>query len=283
MKWLIFIPWSPLHLLSLNYQYDSLYTAFPVCVMWTIFNVSTEFVMTLLLFYFFFWFFDHKVCRILVPQPGIELALPALEGEILTSGPLGKSLHCFLKFVPLTIFYPPFQMALPTLLCYSWVWKRMFTSIILKLVSTSFSPSQISVVRVPQPPINPSKQASLAPCPYVWPTLLNPSLTSLCGAYITQSCPTLCVPWTVARQAPLSMGPARLLCPWGFSRQEYWGGLPCPPPGDLPSPGIELRYPTLQVDSLPAEPAEKPTPRLYSQPKTTHHQTSTELSPPEQS
>ena len=37
-------------------------------------------------------------------------------------------------------------------------------------------------------------------------------------------------PWTVAHQAPLSMG---------FSRQEYWGELPCPPPGDLPDPGIE--------------------------------------------
>ena len=37
-------------------------------------------------------------------------------------------------------------------------------------------------------------------------------------------------PWTVARQAPLSMG---------FFRQEYWSGLPCPPPGDLPHPGIE--------------------------------------------
>ena len=37
-------------------------------------------------------------------------------------------------------------------------------------------------------------------------------------------------PWTVAHQAPLSMG---------FSRQEYWSGLPCPPPGDLPDPGIE--------------------------------------------
>ena len=37
-------------------------------------------------------------------------------------------------------------------------------------------------------------------------------------------------PWTTARQAPLSMG---------FSRQEYWSGLPCPPPGDLPDPGIE--------------------------------------------
>ena len=36
--------------------------------------------------------------------------------------------------------------------------------------------------------------------------------------------------WTVARQAPLSMG---------FSRQEYWSGVPCPPPGDLPDLGIE--------------------------------------------
>ena len=45
--------------------------------------------------------------------------------------------------------------------------------------------------------------------------------------------------WTVAHQTPLSMG---------FSRQEYWSGLPCPPPGDLPNPGIEpmsLRSPAL--------------------------------------
>ena len=47
-------------------------------------------------------------------------------------------------------------------------------------------------------------------------------------------------PWTVARQAPLSMG---------FSRQEYWSGLPFPPPGDLPDPGIELPSPALQADS----------------------------------
>ena len=46
------------------------------------------------------------------------------------------------------------------------------------------------------------------------------------------SCVRLSVdPWTIARQAPLSMG---------FSRQEYWRGLPCPPPGCLPNPGIEL-------------------------------------------
>ena len=51
--------------------------------------------------------------------------------------------------------------------------------------------------------------------------------------------------WTVTCQAPLSMG---------FSRQEYCSGLPCPPPGDLPDPGIELVSPVspaLQVDSLP--------------------------------
>ena len=54
-------------------------------------------------------------------------------------------------------------------------------------------------------------------------------------------------PWTVARQAPLSMG---------FSRQEYWSGLPFPSPGDLPNPEIEPRSPTLQADSLPSEPLE---------------------------
>ena len=45
-----------------------------------------------------------------------------------------------------------------------------------------------------------------------------------------QSCLTLCGPVDLAHQAPLSMG---------FSRQEYWSGLPCPPAGDLPDPGIE--------------------------------------------
>ena len=47
----------------------------------------------------------------------------------------------------------------------------------------------------------------------------------------------LATPWTVAHQAPLSMG---------FSRQEYWSGLPFPSPGDLPDTGIEPRSPTLQ-------------------------------------
>ena len=43
---------------------------------------------------------------------------------------------------------------------------------------------------------------------------------------------------------PHGLQPARLLCPWGFSRQEYWSGLPCPSPGDLHNQGIETRSPT---------------------------------------
>ena len=56
-------------------------------------------------------------------------------------------------------------------------------------------------------------------------------------------------PWTAANQAPPSMG---------FSRQEYWSGLPFPSPGDLPNPGIEPRSPTLQADALTSEPPGKP-------------------------
>ena len=55
--------------------------------------------------------------------------------------------------------------------------------------------------------------------------------------------------WTIARQAPLSMG---------FSQQEYWSGLPFPSPGDLPDPGIEPRSPALQADALTSEPPGKP-------------------------
>ena len=57
---------------------------------------------------------------------------------------------------------------------------------------------------------------------------------------------------------PHGLQPTRHLCPWGFSRQEDWSGLPCPSPGHLPNAGIEPRSPTLQADSLPAEPPGKP-------------------------
>ena len=48
--------------------------------------------------------------------------------------------------------------------------------------------------------------------------------------------------------------PVRLLCPWGFSRQEYWSGRSLPSPGDLPNPGVEPGSPALQTDSLLFEP-----------------------------
>ena len=70
------------------------------------------------------------------------------------------------------------------------------------------------------------------------------------GGLVTMSCPTLATPWTVARQAPRSVG---------FSRQGYWSGLPFPSPGNLPDPGIKPRSPALQADSLPTELGEKPT------------------------
>ena len=54
-------------------------------------------------------------------------------------------------------------------------------------------------------------------------------------------------PGTVARQTPESMG---------FSRQEYWSKLLCPPPEDLPNPGIKPRSPVLHADSFPSEPPE---------------------------
>ena len=53
---------------------------------------------------------------------------------------------------------------------------------------------------------------------------------------------------------PHGLQPARFLCPWGFSRQEYWSGLPSPPPGGLPNPEIQPGSPALQTDSLPSEP-----------------------------
>ena len=70
-----------------------------------------------------------------------------------------------------------------------------------------------------------------------------------------QLCLTLLTPWTVAHQAPLSMG---------FSRQEYWSVLPCPSSGDFPDPGIKPVSPVapaLQADSLPL--SHRGSPNLY--------------------
>ena len=64
------------------------------------------------------------------------------------------------------------------------------------------------------------------------------------GGLVAKSCLTLATPWTIACQAPLSMG---------FSRQEHWSGVPFLSPGDLSHPGIEPGSPALQADYLLTE------------------------------
>ena len=75
------------------------------------------------------------------------------------------------------------------------------------------------------------------------------SLHEVKGSEFAQSCPTLCYLMDCSPPTPPSMG---------FSRQEYWSGLPFPSPGDLPDPGIEPRSPTLRADALTSEPPGKP-------------------------
>ena len=69
------------------------------------------------------------------------------------------------------------------------------------------------------------------------------------GGLVAKSCLTLATPWTVAHQAPLSMG---------FPRQAYQSGLPFPSPGELPDSGIKPRSPALQANSLPTQLGGKP-------------------------
>ena len=78
------------------------------------------------------------------------------------------------------------------------------------------------------------------------------------GSLVAKSWQTLVILWTVAHQGPLSMG---------FSRSEYWSGLPFPSPGDLSDPGVEPGSPALQADSLPTEPPGKPSHLHYPGPK----------------
>ena len=67
---------------------------------------------------------------------------------------------------------------------------------------------------------------------------------------VAQSCPTLC--------DPMDGGAFQPTPSMGFSKQEYWSGLPFPFPGDLPNPGIEPRSPVLWADSLLSETPGKP-------------------------
>ena len=74
-------------------------------------------------------------------------------------------------------------------------------------------------------------------------------MSQFCSVQSLSRIQLFATPWTVACQAPL---------PMGFSRQQYWSGLPCPSPRDLLNPGIEPRSLALHADFLPSEPPGKP-------------------------
>ena len=99
----------------------------------------------------------------------------------------------------------------------------------------TFSSSTIPILFFSSPPCHPSPL----------PPSHSPFLWECVCLHVLLSCVQLfAAPWTVTHQASLSMG---------FSRQEYWSGLPFPSPGDLPHPGVEPGSPALQADAWPSE------------------------------
>ena len=90
-------------------------------------------------------------------------------------------------------------------------------------------------------PLELRERESVRMCVYVY--------ACVCVCLVSKSCTTPATPWTIAHQAPLSMG---------FPRQEYQSGLTFPPPGDLPDPGIEPGSPSLTGGFFTADPVGKP-------------------------
>ena len=95
-------------------------------------------------------------------------------------------------------------------------------------------------------------------------TCLALPIVEINTSYVFQGCARACLfsrvqlfatSWTVVHQTLLSMG---------FPRQEYWNGLPCPPPGDFPDPGIKLSSPALAGGFFTTEPPGKPYVHIYT-------------------
>ena len=110
------------------------------------------------------------------------------------------------------------------------------------VLSDSLWPHGLQHTRLPCPSSTPRACSSSCPsCEWCHPTI---SSSVVPWSWLAQSCPTLCNPRTIQSMK--------------FSRPEYWSGLPFPSSGDRPNSGSEPRSPTLQADSLPADPPGKP-------------------------
>ena len=157
----------------------------------------------------------------------------------------------FLHHFPIFLFYSKFSDHFaPSFMCITFSSRFLYSAALqtsaLEAESSSWFSGYNSTLMILNTSIQPQipKFISLAQIFFLSLFILLDVLQASLLCLVIQSCPT---PWTVAN-----------LCPWGFSRQEYWSGLPHPPSGDLPNPGIKPRSPTLQVDFLPAEPQGKP-------------------------
>ena len=93
------------------------------------------------------------------------------------------------------------------------------------------------------------RTAGLVVCVHVFSNTWLRTCIGIVVAELLSRVQLFATPWIVAHQAPLFME---------FFSQEYWSGLPCPPPGHLPNPGIKPGSSALQADSLPSEPPDKP-------------------------
>ena len=89
------------------------------------------------------------------------------------------------------------------------------------------------------------------PGPFIHPRLFK-EFIHFVQLYLILCCAVLSCSVVSDSLQPHGLQPTWFLCPWGFYRLEYWSGLPCPPPGDLPNPGLEPRSPTLQANLLSA-------------------------------
>ena len=138
---------------------------------------------------------------------------------------------------------------------------RLASSIhLIELIINSLSPSlffgQWKACKIldPWPVTEPGSLAVRGPSPNHWTTREFLTMSSFDTVQMIVKLLShvwiFVTPWTVACQTPPSMG---------FSREEYWSGLPFPSPGDLPDSRIKLRSPALQANSLLSEPPGKPT------------------------
>ena len=186
--------------------------------MWTIFKVPIEFITNY--FCFIFWFFGHETCRILALQPGSKPCIPALGGQVLTIGPPEKFLEILI--IEMTLIFGSCE----DLDQDTWPdnFHPLHTTFLLPIWKPAMFCQRNNLISIlPEWSfLEKSEKGTKKPSSLAGKLLCKGIICFLKWCcLVTKACLILETPWTVAHKAPLSMG---------FSRQEYWGGLPFPSP-----------------------------------------------------